>query len=61
MESNLAPGLSVSLKDLAVAFDPDLRLREGSTMTCQRSSPPLASLAVTHVNQYWIAICYGTQ
>lgn len=61
MESNLAAGLSVSLEDLAMAFDPDLRIREGSTMTCQRSSSPLASPAVTHVNQYWIAIRYGTQ
>ena len=33
MEPNLAAALSVPLKDLAMAFDPDLRLREGSTMT----------------------------
>ena len=34
VESNLATYLPVSLEDLAEAFNPDLRLREGGTITC---------------------------
>ena len=55
VEPNLATRIPISLEDLAGAFNPNLHFRESGTVTCQCPSSTLASLAVTHVDQYRIA------
>jgi hypothetical protein len=60
IEANLPTRLSIAFKDLCVAFDSDLILREGGNAARYRPGPPLALLAGTHTDRQRFAGCYRT-